>query len=467
MGKLKIKGSDLRKIGFENDISRSMAILILQKDCKHWKKQEAIDKLIEIKTSPEFFLGDKIWNKLASTFIQKKIEKEFSVFELDNISKPLKIYGANEIDDAAKKQLDVAMQLPISKLGALMPDAHHGYGLPIGGVLATYDAIIPYGVGVDIGCRMALSIFDVNENFLNQYDYQLKCAIRENTHFGMDGGLEKKSEHEVLDRNMFYDFELLRKLHGKAYRQLGSSGGGNHFVEFGIVEIKENSVLGLNAGKYLGLLSHSGSRGLGATIANTYTDYALQTCKLPKQAQNFAWLDMKSDIGQEYWMMMNLAGDYATACHEVIHKNISKAMDLNVIRHISNHHNFAWKEIIHDEELIVHRKGATPAHEGELGIIPGSMTSNGYIVSGKGIVDSIYSASHGAGRAMSRSKAKTSITVSNLKKTITNAGVTLIGGSVEESPMVYKNIDQVMLHQESLVNIEGRFIPKIVRMNKE
>jgi len=364
--------------------------------------------------------------------------------------------------------MEIAMSLPISIKGALMPDAHTGYGLPIGGVLAVDNAVIPFGVGVDIGCRMALSIYDLPEKFIQHQSFQLKTALKDFTHFGMDGSLEFAQEHEVLDRDEFRTTELLRKLHGKAVKQLGTSGGGNHFVEFGVIELNGLNTLGLQQGRYVALLSHSGSRGLGANIAQYYTKVAMEVCKLPKHAQHLAWLDLKTSAGQEYWMSMNLAGDYAKACHDRIHINLSKALGIKPIAKVENHHNFAWKE--HDldgNEVVVHRKGATPAHKGELGIIPGDMIHGGYLVCGQGISESLNSASHGAGRAMSRSKAKDTFTMSAFRKMISSAGVTLIGGSVEECPLAYKDIDQVMNAQMNLIDVHGKFEPKIVRMNKE
>jgi tRNA-splicing ligase RtcB len=165
---------------------------------------------------------------------------------------------------------------------------------------------------------------------------------------------------------------------------------------------------------------------------------------------------------------MNLAGDYAKACHDRIHANLLKALGLEALAVVENHHNFAWKERLTDgREVVVHRKGATPAHAGELGIIPGSMTTPAYLVEGKGGDRTLHSASHGAGRAMSRKRAKESMTVSGLRKMLSDAGVTLIGGSVEENPLAYKDIERVMDAQDELVTVWGRFLPKIVRMNKE
>ena len=167
-------------------------------------------------------------------------------------------------------------------------------------------------------------------------------------------------------------------------------------------------------------------------------------------------------------MSMNLAGDYARACHEQIHLNLAKALGLKPMANVNNHHNFAWKEeIAPGRTAIVHRKGATPAQAGQPGLIPGSMATPGYLVVGKGAEEALYSASHGAGRAMSRQKVKDSFTQSAMKKFLSQAGVTLIGGSIEEMPLAYKNIERVMQTQETLVEVQGRFTPRIVRMNRE
>jgi len=176
---------------------------------------------------------------------------------------------------------------------------------------------------------------------------------------------------------------------------------------------------------------------------------------------------MDSEEGQEYWLAMNLAGDYASACHNHIHKRLSAALGEEHIAKVENHHNFAWKETLEDgREVVVHRKGATPAGKGVLGIIPGSMTAEGFIVRGKGNVTSINSASHGAGRKMSRTKAKNSITTHQLNKILNDHGVELLGGGLDEAPMAYKNIHQVMDSQKDLVEVIGTFLPKIVRMDK-
>ncbi len=463
-----IKAKELSKIGYTNDQARSLVINIVSKHFKHHSKEELMTLLTDIKARPEAYVADEITGKIAATFLDVEVERPFKVYALSSEPGPLAIVGGREIEGMAKRQMEGAMSLPITVQGALMPDAHTGYGLPIGSVLAVSGAVIPFGVGVDIGCRMALSILDESDSFLRRYSHQVKVALKEHTHFGMEGGLDLPQEHAVLDHPGFQSTELLRKLQGKAARQLGSSGGGNHFVEFGEIELFDDNSMRLPAKKYLALLSHSGSRGLGANIAQHYTRIAMDTCKLPSEVQQLAWLDLDSGAGQEYWLSMNLAGDYAKACHDRIHANLIKALGLEALAVVENHHNFAWKERLADgREVIVHRKGATPAHAGELGIIPGSMTTPAYLVEGKGGDRTLHSASHGAGRAMSRKRAKESMTVSGLRKILSDAGVTLIGGSVEENPLAYKDIERVMDAQQDLVKVLGRFLPKIVRMNKD
>jgi len=204
---------------------------------------------------------------------------------------------------------------------------------------------------------------------------------------------------------------------------------------------------------------------LGANIARFYTNLAQESCKLPEGARHLSWLDLANENGQEYWQAMNLAGDYASACHNQIHERIAKSLGETFVGRVENHHNFAWKERdALGNELIVHRKGATPAQKGVLGIIPGSMTAPGFIVRGKGNNDSLNSASHGAGRLMSRTRAKSSIPLKMLKDSLKANNVTLIGGGIDEAPMAYKNIHQVMSFQNDLVEVLGTFTPKIVRM---
>jgi tRNA-splicing ligase RtcB len=187
--------------------------------------------------------------------------------------------------------------------------------------------------------------------------------------------------------------------------------------------------------------------------------------RLPGEANNLAWLTLDEQEGMEYWMAMNLAGDYASACHHVIHAKIAKQLGRQPMKMVENHHNFAWKEIHEGREVIVHRKGATPAGKDVLGIIPGSMTAPGFIVKGKGELASIASASHGAGRKMSRTSALNAITHHALQEMLDRHGVKLIGGGLDEAPHAYKDIYTVMNAQQNLVDTVGLFYPKIVKMD--
>lgn len=463
-----LKTKELSKIGYTNDKARSLVVNMISKHFKHYSKADIITILTNILEQPENYADDEITGKIAETFLDRPKQCDFKTYALLQETGPLSVYGSREIDSGAMQQMERSMALPVVMQGALMPDAHTGYGLPIGGVIATDNAVIPYAVGVDIGCRMALSVIDESDSFFKRYAHQMKTSLKDLTHFGMEGSLGKQPVHEILDSGVFQETDLLKRLKGKAARQLGTSGNGNHFVEFGEIELYDGNSLALPAKKYMALLSHSGSRGLGANIAQHYTKIAMSTCRLPKEVERLAWLNMDTEAGQEYWLSMNLAGDYARACHDVIHQNLLKSLGLQAIAKVENHHNFAWKDTLSNgRAVIVHRKGATPAHQDELGIIPGSMTSAAYLVKGKGVEKALHSASHGAGRAMSRTKAKENTTASDLKKLLAKAGVTLIGGSVEESPKAYKDIEKVIAAQKDLVDVQGRFLPRIVRMNRE
>jgi tRNA-splicing ligase RtcB (3'-phosphate/5'-hydroxy nucleic acid ligase) len=389
-----------------------------------------------------------------------------------------KKWGEN-IEPEAIKQIENACTLPISLRAALMPDAHLGYGLPIGGVLATDNVVIPYAVGVDIACRMRLTIFDRKANIIPGRVDQLVNSIERETRFGIGCEFSKRNDHEVMYRDWSVS-PITEQMKDKAWAQLGTSGSGNHFVEFGSLTLTYEQAEALNlpkvsgasvkATEYLALLTHSGSRGTGARVCNHYSKIAKSRFR-DGQFTNLEWLPLDSDAGQEYWEAMNLMGLYAAANHELIHKRIARSVGAAVLMTIENHHNFAWKEshIINgvEREVIVHRKGATPAASGVLGIIPGSMATPGFIVRGKGNEDALKSASHGAGRTMGRKAAKQSFTWSDTKKLLADSGVTLISGGLDEMPRAYKDIHTVMAAQTDLVEVLGRFDPKIVKMSGE
>lgn len=465
MRKLKLTGKELRSVGYPEGPVISIAMNIMEKGFKRLSKEEALEVLRAILQSPNEYANDPVLNKIAEALLPKP-SPEGAEMPLNAEGVHFNVFGSEFIEPGAVNQMHQAAKLPVSVAGALMPDAHQGYGLPIGGVLATHNAVIPYGVGVDIGCRMCLSVFDIDPKELMQREQYFTRELNEATLFGAGKEFPKNTWHEVIDRKEFDELGLLKGLQGRAAKQLGSSGSGNHFVEFGIVEIPEkDDVFNVESGKYLALLSHSGSRALGANIANHYTKIAKQKRRLPGEASNLAWLSLDEQEGIEYWMAMNLAGDYASACHHIIHQKIAKQLGREPLRMVENHHNFAWKEMHEGKEVIVHRKGATPAGRNVLGIIPGSMTAPGFIVKGRGAISAINSASHGAGRKMSRTAALKSITHNTMKDELAKHGVKLIGGGLDEAPFAYKDIHTVMNAQKNLVDTVGLFYPKIVKMD--
>lgn len=458
---MNLTGNDLKQIGFIEGKALGLALDLIEKEYTHLGFEEKLALLKQILNDPSSFLNDAGLSAVARELLKPADD----TIALQVEGRPYQIYGAEAIEQGALQQMETAMKLPVTVAGALMPDAHQGYGLPIGGVLATRNAVIPYGVGVDIGCRMCMTIYNIPTEMLEEKREDFKKLLVNNTKFGQ-ATFKKPKDHEIFGRKEFSELSIVRGMKDRAWQQIGSSGGGNHFVEFGIVEITDAiNEYGLAPGQYVAVLSHSGSRGLGANIARHYTQVAMEKCKLPQEAKHLAWLDLDTEEGQEYWLAMNLAGDYASACHHQIHERMAVGLRETPLAMIENHHNFAWKEKdANGKEIIVHRKGATPAGRGVLGIIPGSMATPGFIVRGKGLAESINSASHGAGRTMSRTKAKQTILPGHVNKFLKAAGVELIGSGLDEAPMAYKDIHQVMNAQKELVEVLGSFMPKIVRM---
>lgn len=382
-------------------------------------------------------------------------------------SAPHRIWGRHA-DPESVKQLENACALPVSVAGALMPDAHVGYGLPIGGVLATEHAVIPYAVGVDIACRMKMTVLDLPADAIDTDRERLTQALVGETRFGVGATFKHKRQHDVMDADWSVT-PVTAKLKDRAWAQLGTSGSGNHFVEFGTLTVTDAAV-GLPEGRYLALLSHSGSRGSGAEIASHYSKLARRLHpELPQELAQLAWLDLATGEGQEYWAAMELMGQYAAANHACIHRHVAQALGVEVRLDLENHHNFAWRETHRlpdgtTREVIVHRKGATPAGKGVLGIIPGSMATPGYVVRGKGSTASLLSASHGAGRRMSRTRAKSQLSWAEAKAFLRERNVTLLSAGLDEVPMAYKDIDEVMAAQADLVEIVARFDPRLVKM---
>lgn len=407
---------------------------------------------------PQGHLNDPVFGEVARLLHETAIETPITPISY-------RTWGEEFIEPLSHQQMHDACSLPNAVGAALMPDAHPGYGLPIGGVLALEGAICPYAVGVDIACRMKLSLLNIPAERLTTEKHrpEFQKALEQGTMFGAGKSFQRRHNHPVLDQDWTIT-RVTRENKDKAWSQLGTSGSGNHFVEFGLLTLLEPE-LGLDPGTYVALLSHSGSRGTGFAVCSTYSNMARK--ELPKKYEHIgrlAWLDLESQAGQEYWLAMNLMGDYAAANHAVIHRRVTNLLGAEILGGVENHHNFAWKEIHGGREVIVHRKGATPAGAGVLGVIPGSMATPAYVVRGKGNSDSLNSASHGAGRVMSRTQARARFRFNAVQGDLRQKGITVLSAGSDEVPGVYKDIDQVMAAQQDLVEIIARFDPKIVKM---
>src|SRR5919199_1992499 len=292
------------------------------------------------------------------------------------------VWGEHLIEPGAMEQMRNAVRLPISVAGALMPDAHLAYGLPVGGVLATEGAIIPYAIGVDIACRMRLTVVDMDPTHLEDEPTRdaLKDALLRNTNFGPGGSYKpgrRGMDHEVMESPLWDEIPFVKqkRLLELGEAQLGTSGSGNHFVEIGGLVYLETGE------RKVAVLSHSGSRGVGYKIADHFTKRAKELHPdLPDEYRELAWLEMDHDLGREYHAAMTLAGEFARANHEVIHAKLLRAIGVEPLWVVDHHHNWAWTEEMDGRTVYVHRKGATPAKLGQMGVIPGTMGDPGYVV---------------------------------------------------------------------------------------
>lgn len=450
-----MSSKDLVKLGVPLGEPMRHAVRLISDLVLAGKKATLEEEIAAVLREPTAFVGDKLRGELARSLMKAPPPpREKPV--------PYKQWGVG-LEHEAVMQMERACLLPNAVAGALMPDAHVGYGLPIGGVLAVEGAVIPYAVGVDIACRMKMTVLDWPARELDRKPEQLIKAIETETRFGVGAQFKQRRHHAVMDDDWSVS-PITQQNKDRAWSQLGTSGSGNHFVEFGLFTTAER-IGDLEPGEYLALLSHSGSRGAGAAVCSHYSKAAIDRHgELHSELKRLAWLPLDSQEGQEYWEAMELMGRYAAANHSLIHKHIAEHLGAQVLLDVENHHNFAWKETHGGKEVVVHRKGATPAGVGVLGIIPGSMASPGFLVRGKGNPESLNSASHGAGRVMSRKAANESLSWEKANRLLKEARVKLISAGLDEVPMVYKDIHTVMAAQADLVDVLGRFDPRIVKM---
>lgn len=404
--------------------------------------------------------------------VLEAVEMEFGtpVIKMLDKARPYKSFLPETSDpetlasnSAALDQLKTALRLPVAMFGALMPDAHLGYSLPIGGVVALQGAISPAFVGYDIGCRMHLSILDgvtvkdVQENKAMWLDFILKS-----TSFGL-GSNTSGNDHPVMHREEWKTIPYLKGLKELAQSQLGSSGAGNHFAD--IVSCQSTHMFYWSNSlpkSFVALMTHSGSRGVGNKAGHYYAELAEAETKARGYSveKGYGFLLLDTDAGKEYWDVMNLLGDYAKANHEIIHEKFMKVAGAKSFHVFDNHHNFAWAE----EGMIVHRKGATPAGIGQIGIIPGSSGTASYIVKGLGDEQSLNSASHGAGRPHSRSEAKRRFDEKKFKSHMKEKEILAYGVAQDETFMAYKDIETVMAAQKDLVVPIAKMYPEVVVM---
>ncbi len=464
-----INGNDILQLGYPQGKPIGLALKAAQQAlAEGLSEEEALNELADVLNAPQDFLQDPLYGKLAGALLGVQRHRERTRgYDLTRAA-PYRIWGAEEIEPGALEQMQRAVRLPVAVRGALMPDAHQGYGLPIGGVLATYRSVIPYAVGVDIACRMRLTVFNASPGVLDQHRERFRAILQEQTRFGAGAKWEKPRDHEVMDDPLWDEHPVARQFKDVAWRQLGTSGSGNHFVEFGALHVHstlETPQGRVPPGTYLAVLSHSGSRRFGLEIANHYTRVARSLrVGLPKDFQHLAWLELDEEAGEEYWAAMTLAGKYASANHAVIHRQIVDAVRVPVLGGVENHHNYAWKETFEGQEVVVHRKGATPAAKDALGVIPGSMGAPGFVVRGLGNAEALNSAAHGAGRRMSRKQAFHELDWDRVRRQLEARGIELLSAGLDEAPDAYKDIRQVMAAQADLVVALAEFHPKLVKM---
>jgi tRNA-splicing ligase RtcB len=362
-------------------------------------------------------------------------------------------------DGNAIDQLKTALSLPVAVGGAGMPDLHKGYSLPIGGVVVLDGAISPAFVGYDISCMMRLTILDsgsIQPEDLEKEKVRQKFMswVLESTSFGL-GSTTQGEDHAVMSDPLWRESRVLKGLRDLAAAQLGSSGAGNHFADIVAGERTDGST-------FIGLLTHSGSRGAGNKLAQHFTVQADRAAAARYRfPSGYGWFDLKSEQGQEYLKAMDLMGAYAQANHEIIHQRFVEVSGLGVQGMHMNKHNFAW---VDENGLVYHRKGATPAYAGQMGIIPGSSGSPSYLVVGKGNAEAWYSASHGAGRPYSRSEAKRRFNAADFEKHMRKNGITYHGVAPDETIAAYKDIHKVIAAQADLIEVAAVMTPRVVVM---
>jgi tRNA-splicing ligase RtcB len=394
--------------------------------------------------------------------LQFKPDEMKKVIDTERI--PIKLW-LDEIDDQTLYQAKNLANLPFAfKHICLMPDAHSGYGMPIGGVMATDGVIVPNAVGVDIGCGMCAVKTDLKftPTIRKKFESILE-DIKRRVPVGFSHH-KKAQDESLMPQNQDIDsLPIIRKEYASALKQLGTLGGGNHFIE--IQKEKDNSIW---------IMIHSGSRNLGKQVADHYNKLAKNLNNLwyssidPKV--DLAFLPFKTEEARKYYNEMKYCVDFALANRKLMLTRVQEVLvdffpKIGFGEIINIAHNYAAWENHFGKDVVVHRKGATSAHKGELGIIPGSQGTNSYIVEGLGNPESFASCSHGAGRKMGRNEAIRTLSLEEEQRKLDRLGVVHAikrQRDLDEAPSAYKNIVQVMADQEDLVKIVVKLWPLAV-----
>lgn len=379
------------------------------------------------------------------------------------------IYGY-PVDERALAQLKNAMKTAVT--GCLMADHHLGYSVPIGGVLAYDDAVSPSGVGYDIACGNKAVKLDLTGDEIRDRIPAIMDEVWKTVSFGIGRKNAEKVDHPLFDDPLWWESDFLKaddsKMKTLAAEQLGTVGSGNHYVD--VFEDEDGWV-------WVGV--HFGSRGFGHKTATYFLKAAGAKDGIDVDPCVFS---LSSDLGEQYWKHMELAGRYAYAGRDWVCDRVAKILGAPVVEEVHNHHNFAWKERHDGKDHVVVRKGATPAFPGQKGFVGGSMGDDSVILEGVESTESasiLYSTVHGAGRVMSRTEAagkmdyKTrtrkggKVTREMLNEWIGRKGVQLRGAGCDEAPQAYKRLDDVLQHHERTVKILHRLMPLGVCMAGE
>jgi len=365
---------------------------------------------------------------------------------------PIKLW-LDDIEEGALNQAKDLANLSFAwKWIAIMPDSHQGYGMPIGGVMATQGVIVPNAVGVDIGCGMIASKLSLNE-----IDTETIKEIMGQIRTSIPVGFNHNKEPQDWDGFDYApDIQIIQQELQSAKKQLGTLGGGNHFIE---IQKGDDG--------HIWLMIHSGSRNFGFKTAKEYHDKAKKLCErwlsdIPNKDLSF--LPMETPEGKEYYEAMNYCLRFAEASRSLMMSKslaiINKITGAEDAHTVNIHHNYAAFEHHYKNNVLIHRKGATKATVGLEGIIPGSMGTSSYIVEGLGNPESFMSCSHGAGRKMGRKQAKREL---NLEQEQGKMKGIIHGlrnaGDLDEAPGAYKDIDEVMENQKDLVKIKVKLTP--------